>query len=295
VETGSVDSNHLLAAIDELYNPYTELNLLKNASQAEIEHVVKLRRRQIEHKRSQLEQKLLVESPPAETSEYLPAVQSKEKIELELVKLVESENAVALAEQKLGTLATRRAFDKEYDLAVHNIIWQDLSATEKALYKINHFLEMRVANVTSKIPPALANRVENGLTRATRQKEVIQKHLARKQTRISLFYLYVLISIFVIGCVGADVSRHDGAQMKKCEFMYGENIRGWGYLKFYVHWCWLSVKQIWQLEFIERWFQVNSGVERQSVVTEYEERDLSFQTQTKKTGTIETLSIFRKA
>ena len=118
--------------------------------------------------------------------------------------------------------------------------------------------------------------------------------------------------MFVIGCVSADIGRHDAAQMKKCEFMYGENIStrvlvlspqllnlyfagGWAYLQFYVHWCWLSVKQIWQLEFIERWFQVNSGIERQSVVTEYEGRDRSFEKEAKKTGHIESLSIFRKA
>ena len=72
---------------------------------------------------------------------------------------------------------------------------------------------------------------------------------------------------------------------------------GWYYIQFFLHWCWLSVKQVWQLEFIERYFQVNSGIERQSVVAEYEARDVFFETEaeTEKPGQIESLEIFRKA
>ena len=130
---GAKDSPELLKEVRRIYNPYKALNIPQTATQQDIKETIELRKRQY---KSQIEdaQKRL----PASSTEFAVISTSDQ-----ILKLGESLAKLEEVERLLGSIQSRRKFDQEYALQVHQVIWNDLSRGEKVRHQLAKVIRKR--------------------------------------------------------------------------------------------------------------------------------------------------------
>ena len=132
---GAKDSPELLKEVRRIYNPYKALNIPQTATQQEIKETIELRKRQY---KSQIEDAQKRISDSSSDSAVISTNDQILKLEERLAKLEE-------VERLLGSIQSRRKFDQEYALQVHQVIWNDLSRGEK----VRHQLAKVIRNKTT--------------------------------------------------------------------------------------------------------------------------------------------------
>lgn len=274
LETGEKDSSHLLKEIEKIHNPYKELGISQSASNDQIQKTINRRKNQLNHEIQKIELLKL------ETGEkYLSGETSGIiRIDNQLLKLKEKEQNLELIVSAIGTPSNRYNFDASYNLEVHNIIWSDFSLREKVNHKIKVKSYATASVIKDQIPPSLVNTVQTQVVQGKRQMETISLRVNNRQSRLVLsIFLYFWILVVFMGCA-LDMVNYDNDCWNHVTLIYGHNPDKFNLFLKYGMYGYHSFKQLWVRHFYYRYFAVDVAIRETSVVTEFEERDLSFET-----------------